>query len=249
VVRISALQALGNKLSVFLNIYPSGIYNKSASPDKIFSYGMTTEADCMGKGYDKIYSTLLPKLAELDWAESASRLGGTRSEDGVRLSFLGRDYIITNDGVEPEDGEPVNVNIRSILIYYVTSSGSGDFSHDFALLNRLTGMIDGQKNLANSIMNDPLIREFADDYGRFARAMESLGGVEIPTSSSGKHVWQLRPLPKILSQIVFYEADEEFPADIQIMFDRSAPRFLDFECLAFMTGAMIRAIIDSEGRP
>jgi hypothetical protein len=78
--------------------------------------------------------------------------------------------------------------------------------------------------------------------------MKSLGGVEIPALSSGKHVWQLRPLPKILSQIVFYDADDEFPADIQIMFDKSAPRFLDFECLAFMTGAMIEAIIEAGGK-
>ena len=104
-------------------------------------------------------------------------------------------------------------------------------------------MIDGQNSLANDIMNRPLIRKFADNYDGFARAIKSLGGEESPTPSSGKHVWQLRPLPKILSQIVFYDADDEFPAEIQIMFDKSAPRFLDFECLAFMTGAMIKAII------
>jgi hypothetical protein len=171
------------------------------------------------------------------------RLGGLPIDGGVKIPFLGRDYIITEDGVEPADGKPVDVNSRSVLIYYVTSSGAGDFLYDFALLNRLTGMIDGQNNLASGIMNGPLIREFADDYSRFGRAMRNLDGVEIPTSGSGKHIWQLLPLPKILSQLVFYEADEEFPADIQIMFDRSAPRFLDFECLAFMSGAMVQAIV------
>jgi hypothetical protein len=161
----------------------------------------------------------------------------------VRVTFLGRDYIITNDGVNPEDGLPVDVNNRSVLVYYITSTGTGDFTYDFALLNRLTGMIDGQNNLANGIMNDPLVREFGDNYDRFAAAITSLGGTEIPASGSGKHVWQLLALPKILSQIVFYEADDEFPADIQIMFDRISPRFLDFECLAFMTGAMIHELI------
>ncbi|MDR1021503.1 MAG: DUF3786 domain-containing protein [Synergistaceae bacterium] len=197
----------------------------------------------MPTGYEKIYAALLPRLAECDLAQNGPRLGGALAGDAVRMPFLGRDYLITNGAVEPEDGKPADVNSLSVLIYYVTSNGAGDFLHDFALLHRLTGMIDGQNNLASGIMDSPLIREFADDYGRFERAMKSLGGVEILTPSTGKHVWQLLPLPKILSQIVFYEADEEFPADIQIMFDKSAPRFLDFECLAFMTGAMIRAVI------
>jgi hypothetical protein len=70
-----------------------------------------------------------------------------------------------------------------------------------------------------------------------------LGDIEQQTSGSGKHVWRLFALPKILAEIIFYETDDEFPADIQIMFDKTAPRFLDFECLAFMTGAMINALI------
>jgi hypothetical protein len=197
----------------------------------------------MERGYERIYSTLLPRLAECDIVQNGTRLGGLPVSDGVKIRFLGRDYIITKEGVKPADGKPCDVNSRSLLIYYVTSSGAGDFLYDFALLNRLTGMIDGQNSLANGIMNGPIIREFRDDFGRFGRAVCSLGGTEIPAHGSGKHVWQLLPLPKILSRLVFYEADEEFPADIQIMFDRSAPRFLDFECLAFMTGAMIQEII------
>jgi hypothetical protein len=197
----------------------------------------------MGKGHEKIYSMILPKLAECDIVQNGLRLGAAPAERGVRLTFLGRDYIIANDGVAPEDGLPVDVNNRSVLVYYITSNGAGDFTYDFAPLNRLTGMIDGQRNLANGVMNDPLILEFGGNYDKFVTAITSLGGTETPASGSGKRVWQLLPLPKILSQIVFYEADDEFPADIQIMFDRISPRFLDFECLAVMTGAMIHALI------
>ncbi|MDR1915157.1 MAG: DUF3786 domain-containing protein [Synergistaceae bacterium] len=197
----------------------------------------------MGKGHEQIYSMILPKLAECDIVQNGLRLGATPVENGVRITFLGRDYVITSDGVNPEDGLPADVNHRSLLVYYITSNGTGDFTYDFALLGRLTGMIDGQNNLANGIMNDPLIREFGDNYDKFVTAITSLGGTEVPASGSGKHVWQLLVLPKILSQIVFYEADDEFPADIQIMFDRTAPRFLDFECLAVMTGAVINELI------
>jgi hypothetical protein len=109
----------------------------------------------MGTGYERIYSTLLPKLAECDIRENGARLGAAPVEGGVRLSFLGRDFIVTKEGVEPEDKLAVDVNSRSVLIYYITSNGSGDFSYDFAPLNRFSGMIDGQNNLANDIMSAP----------------------------------------------------------------------------------------------
>jgi len=197
----------------------------------------------MATGYENIYFYLLPKLANCNLSENAGRLGAETVDDGVKILFLGREYLISNRGVEPTDGLPVDVNNRSVLIYYITSEGSGELSCDFALLGRLTGMIAGQNDLASGIMNSPLVREFGRDYEKFGAAMTKLGGTESPVLTSGKHVWRLLALPKILAQIIFYEEDDEFPADIQIMFDKTAPRFLDFECLAFLSGCMIKAII------
>ena len=45
------------------------------------------------------------------------------------------------------------------------------------------------------------------------------------------------------AQIVFYEADDDFPVDIQIMLDKTALQFMEFECLAFMVGCFVRAFI------
>ena len=46
-------------------------------------------------------------------------------------------------------------------------------------------------------------------------------------------------LPRIPSRVAFYEADDEFPANTQIMLDKSALRFLEFECLAFLGGIIL----------
>ena len=40
-----------------------------------------------------------------------------------------------------------------------------------------------------------------------------------------------------------YEADDEFPVEIQIMLDKTALDFLEFECLAFIVGCFVRALI------
>jgi hypothetical protein len=162
--------------------------------------------------------------------------------EDARVFFLGREYLITKGGVRPADECPADANSLSVLIYYVVSEGAAEPAGDFVQLNRLTGMISGRNELTRDFIGAPLIRKFGEDPGKLGEAIESIGGTKLPEDSPGKHAWQLRPLPKILAQIVFYEADDEFPADVQIFYDRTAPSYLEFECLAFMTGCMVKAI-------
>ncbi len=60
---------------------------------------------------------------------------------------------------------------------------------------------------------------------------------------SGGYSWLLKVLPKILLQIVYYDVDDEFPCEVQILFDNNASLFMEFECLAFLQGCLVRAMI------
>jgi hypothetical protein len=205
-------------------------------------------------GYEGIYKFLLPKLAECDIAGRAERLGVEAAADGARVSLLGRNFMVTRDGVTPADGGAVEVNARNVIIYYILSDGTGEPACDFAPLNRLAGTIDGQSEaaghstLAGNFMSAPLVKEFGSDSEKFSAAMTKLGGIMQPSSAAKKHAWHIRPMPKILMQIVLYEADDEFPADFQIMFDRVSPRYLDFECLAALASVTVNALVDAAKR-
>lgn len=129
----------------------------------------------MNGGYDSIYRGLIPKLAEYDLQASAECLGLEYVDGCIQVCFLKRDYSITVDGVEPQDGQPVNVNNKSILLYYVLSKGHGDPENSFVLFEsipRMVGGLDGQKRL----MNPPLERYFGNDYVTFSQAAVKLGG-------------------------------------------------------------------------
>ena len=178
----------------------------------------------MQGGYDSIYLGLITKLSECDFHECAERLGP--------------EYV---DGVEPLDGHPVNVNTRSVLLYYLLSKGQGDPEGSYVLFEAIPRMISGI-SAQSRLMNVPLERHFGNDYAKFSDEALRLGGIE-EEPGVGKHPWRFNVLPKIPLKIVFYEADDEFPATIQIMLDRTAPRFLKFESLAFMVGLFVRALI------
>ena len=195
----------------------------------------------MKSGYDSIYLGLIPKLSECDFQESADRLGLECVEGGVQVNFLKREYRITPDGVEPLDGHPVNVNNRSVLLYYLLSKGTGNPENSYILFESIPRVISGL-DLQNRLMSTPLERKFGSDYIKFSEAAVKLDGIE-EDSQSGKHSWKFDVLPKIPLKVVFYEADNEFPANIQIMLDKTSLKFLEFECLAFMVGCFIRALI------
>jgi hypothetical protein len=198
----------------------------------------------MSSGYDRIYSDLLPELARCDLAESATRLGLKLLSTGeVAAQLCGREYLITNRGVEAADGQAVNVNYRSILAYYILAKGSGEVEHSWVSLGRISGMPDGQKTHDKGMLLRPLVRELGAHYDRFQCAARKLGGIAEPDSGDGAHVWSFQLLPKIPVRLMFYEADEEFPADIQLFFDRSARRFLEYECLAFLAGCFVSSLL------
>jgi hypothetical protein len=195
----------------------------------------------MTSGYDSIYAGLVARLPECDFQESAGRLGLEYVEGGVQVSFLKREYRITRVGVEPLDGQPVNVNNRSVLLYYLLSKGQGEPGDAYILFESLPRMVSGL-SLQKRLMSSPLERYFGNDFVKFGKAAGKLGGM-VEESRPGKHVWKFNVLPKIPLKTVFYEADDEFPVSIQIMLELTVLQFLDFECTAFMVGCFVHALI------
>jgi hypothetical protein len=195
----------------------------------------------MKGGYDSIYLGLIPKLFECDFRERAERLGLEYVDGGIQICFLKREYRITLDGVETLDGHPFNPNNGSVLLYYLLSNGRGEPENSYVLFESIPRMIS-VLGFQNRMMSRPLEEKFGNDYVKFSKAAVKLDGIK-EESHMGKHVWKFNVLPKIPLKVIFYEADDEFPANIQIMLDKTALQFLEFECLAFMVGCFVRALI------
>ena len=194
----------------------------------------------MKGGYNSIYRGLITKLSECNFQESAERLGLEYVDGCVQVCFLMREYRITLDGVESLDGQPVNATNGSVLLYYILSNGRGDPENSYVLFESIPRIISGL-DFQNRMMSRPLEREFGNDYFKFNEAAVKLGGIE-EESQMGKYLWKFNILPKIPLKIVCYEADDDFPANIEIMLDKTALQFLEFECLAFIVGCFVRAL-------
>ncbi|MDR2612430.1 MAG: DUF3786 domain-containing protein [Deltaproteobacteria bacterium] len=204
---------------------------------------METERE---SGYEKNYRRLVPGLKGRDFAECARRLGLREIRGGVEVDFLGKAYRVTEDGVEPLEGGPSRPNRRSLLIHYVLSEGSGEPAADFLSLEQLSGVLRGRREPGSEFLNAAIERSFAEG-GRvlFARAARSLGGEPLGAHPSGGDLWLFRVLPGIRMQVVFSEADDEYPAEARVLFDSHATEYMGFECLAFLHGELGEALAEA----
>ncbi|MDR1041238.1 MAG: DUF3786 domain-containing protein [Deltaproteobacteria bacterium] len=200
-------------------------------------------------GYEQNYQRLVPGLRGCDFGECAPRLGLKPVPGGVEAEYLGRAYRVTEEGVAPLDGAYADPNHRSTLIHYALSKGEGQPSDDFLGLFQLPGVLRGRKTPGNEFLSAAMERAFGEKgHALFARAAESLGGEYLGVHPSGGKLWLFRTLPRIHMQVVFTEADEEFPVEVRVLFDSHATEYLGFECLAFMHGALGQALAQAGRR-
>ena len=65
-----------------------------------------------------------------------------------------------------------------------------------------------------------------------AGRLEALGARPYGAEIRADLVLVVEPLPKVPILCLFWDADDEFPASFQFLFDAAAQTYLDLECLA-----------------
>lgn len=90
--------------------------------------------------------------------------------------------------------------------------------------------VQGFRNTAES----PVFRVFSGKIGALEAHCRELGGEPGDLGISCDLSYAFRPLPKVPIYLVFNDADEEFPADCSMLFEKSAEHYLDMECLAII---------------
>lgn len=125
------------------------------------------------------------------------------------------------------------------LAGYVLQQGTGEAANEFVPPNRLTKTVLATGHSYFGSMESRLANLADDGPEHFNEAILSLGGCVAGEVGSGGRSWIADLLPKMPMQIIFYEADEDFPPEIQLLFDINAINFLEFEHIAFLTSVFV----------
>jgi hypothetical protein len=90
----------------------------------------------------------------------------------------------------------------------------------------------------------PLLARFGGDPPAFRRTAEALGGGSLPY---GDAAYGFTALPRIPAGCVLWAADDEFPARINMLFDRSLSRHLPLDAVLALVHCLGLRLLEAAG--
>lgn len=197
-------------------------------------------------GEEKIYLDLLQQLNSVDLKKTAARKDLPLQTNGdVVIESFARSYLVSQEGVTVSDGKSISSKQKLAVVSYLLSESTGLPAFDFIPFGHLGGFNLGREQHSNKNIKQSILNRFSDDYKLFAQAALKIGGKQQESDSPDKHVWWFNAFPNLLIQTIFYERDEEFPADVQVLFDSKALDYFGMKCLGFLPGYFTSTLIDA----
>jgi hypothetical protein len=180
--------------------------------------------------YDRIRKDLFVIALDSGAARNAAALGGTADGERVSIPIFQQECEVRSDDIYL-NGRPLDTVGSILVLRYLMQSGDAEL-YDVWLPYR--DLKDGGPFSAyiKTHIEDRIAREFSGRRTALGERLEAIGGSFYEGGVTGDLVMLLHPLPRVPVLCVFNDADDEFPAAFQFLFDGSAPAFLDLESLA-----------------
>lgn len=167
------------------------------------------------------------------------------NEEYLFVPYLGKTCKIhLSDGViEPSDLS-ISDNLNIFTLFWYAKEHAA-----------LTGEFCAFRNLKDASPFDAAfekgnLRAFAETFSghkeKLEAALQALGGTKLSVGDIG---YQINVFPCIPMQVIFWDADEEFPAQCNLLFDQSATDFIHVESIVTIASEALRHLAKSAHLP
>lgn len=122
------------------------------------------------------------------------------------------------------------------LLYYTKDlpvvSGKWVSSHS------IDGVVSRNPNVPDPLL-DPFARRYTGHTGELEEACRELGGEKIAQGDVG---YEFEAFPCLHLRLVFWDADEDFPAQVQILVDQKVTDFLHYETVGCVISDLLEKL-------
>jgi hypothetical protein len=180
---------------------------------------------------------VMAKIADFDLAALA--LGATcvrrDGEDALIVPFLGRRYAVSKTAVHCLDGPEQDVWEHILLFNYIAMAGREPLAGEWVAMKALPGALAKSKAFTAGC-EEPIAAGFGGRSADLVRVLKSLGAETPELETNADVLAVFYPLPRVPFLLLFWDRDEEdeLPAMVKIMFDRTVLGYLDIESLVFL---------------
>lgn len=187
----------------------------------------------------------------LDPLAAASRCGAEFEEnaDGGRFSlrFLGAEVAIRFPELVFDAGSPLPPHVQALLVYYLAiSDGSKPLGGWCSFADLPNGRF--YSRAFQGYTGDALARRLGERAVGLPDAIASVGGRALPAeqlATNADAAWFVPALPRVPVAVLWWDADDEFSARAELLFDSTAPRHLPTDGCAVL-GSWLTALLIGE---
>ncbi|MGN0335085.1 MAG: DUF3786 domain-containing protein [Lachnospiraceae bacterium] len=152
----------------------------------------------------------------------------------------------TGEIVSLEDTEPVTQNIKlNIYTFFWYSSPVAFFMDDWVSFASLKSAGVFGPAFQTGI-HEVLARTFAGHTSELSAALEAMGGHKLSVGDVGYEISAFHEIPM---RIIFWDKDEEFPAQANLLFDRSASQYIHVESIVTIASVFLERLSSLSGLP
>ena len=200
--------------------------------------------------YEKNCQEWQARFCAMDQERLLSIIPGLRREGGdLTLYHFGEKFAVdaaTGAIRSLETAEPVSATVRlNIYTLFGYASPLAHFQDNWVPFQQLRGTSVFESAFRQGILN-PFVATFTGHRDALAHALEAMGGQRVPCSDVGYQVDAFACIPV---RYLFWEGDEEFPAQANMLFDRSATDFIHGESIVSIAMAGLYRLAQLSGLP
>jgi hypothetical protein len=198
--------------------------------------------------FEKIYQDYLARVADLDLRGKQDLLGISVEAQTVTIPFFNEAFAVSPRDIMDRKGARPPHSVCVILCQYLLLSPDRTVDDRQLVTYRdfkdAAPYVQGFDNTARK----PVSRAFAGRLAELETGCRQLGGTPCDIGISCDLSYMFEALPRVRIYLVFNDADEDFPADCSLLFEKQAARYLDMECLA-MIGMVLAERLAGKNNP
>lgn len=202
------------------------------------------------KNYQQSFDLASDSLRGKDLRERAekaqARYEKDRDEERIVISFFSEPYTIRFPQMEffSPGKRTVSLVTRALLLHYLLKADGTLPTGNWISYKDIPGGLLYAGVLARRV-TEPLAKRFGKSARLFREAGTRLGG---ESAEVGDVSFILQAFPRVSLQYVLWEADDEFPSSVQLLFDSSVDHYLALEDIVVLGQITTGRLISVGGR-
>ena len=184
------------------------------------------------------------KLSQESFEKIAQRSGfELPGGNSLHIPFLDRTYragypqFEFTDQVDGQKEVPIQEQV--LILHYLMAAEIPDLSGQWISYREIPGASFYFGAFIKRAV-DPLKKVFGQNIAGFSRSAEKLKARKIENGDAG---FEFSVLPAVPLQLILWEGDDEFPAEANILFDKTIGQMLSPEDVAWLAGMVVYRLI------